>query len=119
MNKKRFQVEQIIGLLVAMLLPAMQAARESSRRAHCSNNLKQIGLAIHNYALARGVLPPGNISLTAAAVLNRPQHGSSSTTTAGSELVKFAAATAIGKVPGQAASIYLGANQGEYQATYS
>ena len=49
----------IIGILVALLLPAIQAARESSRRSQCSNNLKQIGIALHNYELAHKLLPPG------------------------------------------------------------
>jgi prepilin-type N-terminal cleavage/methylation domain-containing protein/prepilin-type processing-associated H-X9-DG protein len=51
----------IIGVLVAMLLPAVQAAREAARRSQCSNNLKQMGLAILNYTAAMRVLPPGAI----------------------------------------------------------
>jgi prepilin-type N-terminal cleavage/methylation domain-containing protein len=52
----------IIGVLIALLLPAVQAAREAARRAQCSNNLKQIGIGLHNYLSAHDVFPPGRLT---------------------------------------------------------
>jgi prepilin-type N-terminal cleavage/methylation domain-containing protein/prepilin-type processing-associated H-X9-DG protein len=49
----------IIGILVALLLPAIQAAREAARRSQCMNNLRQVGVAMHNHVTAKNLLPSG------------------------------------------------------------
>ena len=54
----------IIGVLIALLLPAVQAAREAARQSQCANNFKQIGVAIHNHVSARNVFPAGIRSYT-------------------------------------------------------
>ncbi|HWT81537.1 MAG TPA: DUF1559 domain-containing protein, partial [Candidatus Methylomirabilis sp.] len=62
----------IISVLIALLLPAVQSAREAARRAQCVNNLMQYGIALQSYDSAHEILPPGVVSLTGP-VLDQPK----------------------------------------------
>ena len=54
----------IIAILVSIMLPAVQSAREAARRSQCRNNLMQLGIAFHNYSMTYEMLPPGTVNET-------------------------------------------------------
>jgi prepilin-type N-terminal cleavage/methylation domain-containing protein len=61
----------IIGILVGLLLPAVQSAREAARRMSCSNNIRQLGIAMHNYESTHKAIPPSRINLTTPRVFQQ------------------------------------------------
>ncbi len=61
----------IIGILVGLLLPAVQAAREAARRMSCSNNVRQLGIALHNYESTHRAIPPSRINISSPRVFQQ------------------------------------------------
>ena len=62
----------VIALLISLLLPSVQSAREAARRTQCRNNLMQLAIALHNYEMTFEMLPPGSVNETGP-IRNTPQ----------------------------------------------
>ncbi len=65
----------VIAILISLLLPAVQSAREAARRTQCRNNLKQIGVALHNYHDVLRLFPPGYVAGSADSTSTSPGWG--------------------------------------------
>jgi prepilin-type N-terminal cleavage/methylation domain-containing protein len=97
----------IIGVLVALLLPAVQAAREAARRTYCTNNLKQMGIAFHNHHDTNGFLPHGGAgwTLPPTYVNGVPQVGLTQVTGWGFQILPFLEQNALWEGAGKTTDV--------------